>query len=424
LWREARAAAMLDHPHICSIHDISEADGCNFIVMQYVVGETLAEKLKREKMNLCEVLNIAIQVTDPLEEAHAHGIIHRDIKPANIIVNDKGQAKVLDFGLAKFSAENLIAKSKVTTAKPLSKSGAIMGTVPLMSPEQVRGKRLDARTDIFSFGATLYEMSCGRSPFAGDTDAETISAILRDEPSWAEIPDPLQPIVQKSLMKKADERYQTAQDLLADLRQLQKRLEMEMEPSAAPEKFGVPTLGGKLTDAQKGLKQTRPTSGAQYLVSEIKRHKSVSIALVLILLLAIGGLGFWYASNRSANTTQIHSIAVLPLENLSGDPAQEYFADGMTESLISNLARIRALKVISRTSAMRYKGSPKSLPEIARELNVDAVIEGSVQRSGGRVRVTAQLIHAATEAHLWVRDYERDLTDVLKLQSEVARGRG
>jgi eukaryotic-like serine/threonine-protein kinase len=275
LWREARAAAMLDHPHICSIHEISEADGCNFIVMQYVVGETLAEKLKREKMNLCEVLNIAIQVTDPLEEAHAHGIIHRDIKPANIIVNDKGQAKVLDFGLAKFSAENLIAKSKVTTAKPLSKSGAIMGTVPLMSPEQVRGKRLDARTDIFSFGATLYEMSCGRSPFAGDTDAETISAILRDEPSWAEIPDPLQPIVQKSLMKKADERYQTAQDLLADLRQLQKRLEMEMEPSAAPEKFGVPTLGGKLTDAQKGLKQTRPTSGAQYLVSEIKRHKSV-----------------------------------------------------------------------------------------------------------------------------------------------------
>jgi TolB-like protein/Flp pilus assembly protein TadD len=393
--------------------------------MQYVEGETLADKLKREKMPLREVLHIAIQVVDALDEAHAHGIIHRDIKPANIIINARGQAKVLDFGVAKF-AEDLEAKSNIAAAKLSSKSG-IMGTVPYMSPEQVCGKELDARTDIFSLGAMLYEMACGRSPFARDTDAETISAILRDEPSWAEIPADLQPIVQKSLMKDADERYQTAKDLVADLRELQEHSEMEIATPSAPERFGISSSGGKLTDAQTDPKQAQRPSSAESIVSQIKKHKTASLALVSILLLASAGLGLWRFSNRRPNTTklasltQIRSIAVLPLENLSGDPAQEYFADGMTESVISNLARIRALKVISRTSAMRYKGSQKSLPEIARELNVDAVVEGTVQRSGGRVRVTAQLIHPATDTHLWARDYERDLTDVLKLQSEVAR---
>jgi serine/threonine protein kinase/Flp pilus assembly protein TadD len=426
LWREARAAATLDHPNICAIHEIAETDSCSFIVMHYVEGETLAEKLNREKMNLCEVLKVAVQVADALVEAHACGIIHRDIKPGNIIINDKGQAKVLDFGLAKF-ADNLESKTKVTTAKLISKSGAIMGTVPYMSPEQVRGKRLDARTDIFSFGAMLYEASCGRQPFARETDAETISAILRDEPSWVEIPAELQPIVQKALMKNADERYQTATDLSADLRELQKRLEMETAAPDTPEKFGVPLLRGKLTDAQTNLRQTQRASSAEYIAGEIKKHKSVSLAVLAISLLAIGGLGLWGFSSRSANqvqppsATQIRSIAMMPLENLSGDLAQEYFADGMTESLINKLAQIRALRVISRASVMRYKRSQKSVPEIARELNVDAVIIGSVQRSGGRVRVTAQLIHGATDAHLWARDYERDLTDVLRLESEVAR---
>src|SRR6266446_6291199 len=228
LWREARAAATLDHPNICAIHEIAETDGCNFIVMQYVKGETLACKLKREKMSLREVLNNAVQVADALEEAHAHGITHRDVKPANIIINDKGQVKVLDFGLAKFT-ENLEAKSKIATDKPSSKSGSIMGTVPFMSPEQVLGKRLDGRTDIFRFGAMIYEMSCGRQPFARDTDAETISAFLRDEPSWEDIPDELQPIVHKCLMKNPAERYQTAKYLAADLCELQRRFETEPE---------------------------------------------------------------------------------------------------------------------------------------------------------------------------------------------------
>ncbi len=427
LWREARAAATLDHPNICAIHEIAESEGCNFIVMQYVEGETLAERLKHKKLNLSDVLNIAVQVADALSEAHAHGIIHRDMKPANIIVNEKGQAKVLDFGLAKFTVENVEAKSQVITAKLSSKSGAIMGTVPFMSPEQVRGRRLDARTDIFSFGAMLYEMICGCSPFARETDAETISAILRDEPFFGEIPVEIQPILQKSLMKNADERYQTARDLLFDLKSLQKRLQLETDGSVAPGRYGVSTSDAEFPGAQTGRQQARPTSSAEFIVNEIKKHKVASLIVLSFLLLAIGGLGWQRLSNRSAiamlpaSATEIKSIAVLPLENLSGNPAEEYFADGMTDALINNLAQIRVLKVISRTSAMRYKGSNKSLPEIARELNVEAILEGSVHRAGGRVRVTAQLIHAATDTHLWARDYERDLTDVLKLESEIAR---
>ncbi|MGB7207454.1 MAG: protein kinase [Pyrinomonadaceae bacterium] len=224
LVREAQAAAILDHPHICAIHEISETDEGSFIVMHYVEGETLADVLA-ERLTVEKSLDLAIQIADALSEAHAHSIIHRDIKPANIIVNEKGQAKVLDFGLAKF----IEAESQEDTVKRLNSSGAVMGTVPYMSPEQLRGKRLDARTDIFSFGAMFYEMLSGQQAFAKESNAETISAILNDEPDWTRIPARLQPIVQKSLKKKRDERYQTAQDLTRDLRETQKSGELLIE---------------------------------------------------------------------------------------------------------------------------------------------------------------------------------------------------
>ncbi|MDQ3062451.1 MAG: serine/threonine-protein kinase [Acidobacteriota bacterium] len=228
LLREAQATALLDHPHICAIHEISETDDCSFIVMQYVEGKTLADVLTEKSLSVEKSLDLAIQIADALEEAHAHNIIHRDIKPANIIVNERWQAKVLDFGLAKF----VEAESNAETAKRLNSSGAVMGTVPYMSPEQLRGKRLDARTDIFSFGAMFYEMLCGRQAFAGESHAETISAILNDQPDWTKIPRKLQPIVRKSLMKNKDERYQTANDLMRDLRDARQSGEFTKSPPA------------------------------------------------------------------------------------------------------------------------------------------------------------------------------------------------
>jgi serine/threonine protein kinase len=216
LLREARAVAKLDHPNICAIYEISESDDCSFIVMQFVEGETLADILVKERLSVKKSRNFAIQIADALEEAHLHHIIHRDIKPSNIIVNQKGQLKVLDFGLAKF----IEAETEGETSKRLSSSGAIMGTVPYMSPEQLRGKRLDARTDIFSFGVLVYEMLSGISPFQHDSNAESISAILKDEPDWTRIPIELRPIAQKSLMKDKDERYQTAKDFAQDLRNI------------------------------------------------------------------------------------------------------------------------------------------------------------------------------------------------------------
>ncbi len=381
LLREARAAAMLDHPHICQIHEIAESKDCNFIVMQYVKGETLLERLKREKLPLPEVLNIAVQIADALAEAHAHNIIHRDIKPANIIINEKGQAKVLDFGLAKFTAGNAKAKSEAA-AELLSKSGAVMGTVPFMSPEQVRGKRLDARTDIFSFGSMLYEMLCGQSPFARETDAETISAILRDEPFFGEIPDELKPIVRKSLIKNADERYQTAKDLLTDLKRLQKRLEFEAE-------LGVPpgtSPGFKFDESKTQILEVRPTD-------EKKPPQ--------------GG------------TPNANSIAVLPFANMSADAENEYFCDGLAEELLNALAKINDLKVAARTSAFAFKDKNTNVSEVGNILNVKTVLEGSVRRAGNRLRITVQLINAADGYHLWSERYDREMADIFDVQDEI-----
>jgi serine/threonine protein kinase len=243
LLREARAAASLDHPNICQIYEISAADDCNFIVMQYVEGETLAEILAKERLSVNRALSLAIQIADALAEAHARKIVHRDIKPANIIINEKGQAKVLDFGLAKL----IEAKTKEETAQNLSNSGAVMGTVPYMSPEQLRGKTLDARTDIFSFGVLVYEMLSGRQAFSRENNAETISAILNDEPSLTVIPPKLREIVEKSLMKERDRRYQTAKDLTRDLYNLQQSGEILTRTSGKfGEGFNAPTISNTM----------------------------------------------------------------------------------------------------------------------------------------------------------------------------------
>ena len=414
LVREARAAATLDHPNICSVYEVGEADGRSFIAMQFVEGETLDLRLKQRPLELKESLSLASQIADALVEAHAHGIIHRDIKPANIIISSRGQAKVMDFGLAKVIQQAQAIESEADTEALLSTPGAILGTVPYMSPEQVRGEALDARSDIFSFGVVLYEMLSGRQPFASESAAATVSAILTHEPPplarfALNVPEELQRIVRKCLEKDRERRCQTMRDVALDLENVLRENQ-------------------SMQDVQRSSREQQATGAAAGTADRSRKWRDAFTSWRPLLVAALGvtlvvaALVYTrrFRAVPTAAPPEIKSLAVLPLDNLSGDPAQDYFADGMTEALITGLAKVSALRVISRTSVMQYKGTRKTVPEIARELNVDAIIEGSVQRAGERVQITAQLIQASTERHLWAQTYERDLKDVLSLQSEVA----
>lgn len=406
LIREARSAATLDHPNICAIHEVGEDRGRHFIVMQYVKGETLDCKIKTQTIDRSEALTISVQIADAIAEAHTRGIIHRDIKPHNIMITARGQAKVMDFGLAKDVRGTSELNSEAETASLLTGPGLMVGTVPYMSPEQVRGEGADTRSDIFSFGTLLYELFSGRRPFAAESTAGTISAILTSEPPplaryATDVPTELERIVRKCLEKDPERRYQTMRDLVIDLE------------NARGE------YGAVRSSDTRGESATAKDSSQPGI---FKSRRALVVAGFAVLLVS-GALvyAFFFRSLPATNQAEIRSLAVLPMANLSGDPAQDYFADGMTEALIAGLARVGALRVISRTSVMQYKGAHKPLPEIARELNVDAIVEGSVQRFGERVRVNVQLIHAPTDRHLWSETYDRDLRDILLLQNEVAR---
>jgi len=403
--REAKAASSLNHPNICTIYEIDESDGRTFIAMELLEGQTLRHQIAGKPLEIEAVLDLGIQIADALDAAHSKGIVHRDIKPANIFVTARGQAKILDFGLAKRSAGQGggtdATADTLDVKEHLTSPGSVLGTVAYMSPEQVRGKELDARTDLFSFGAVLYEMCTGTLPFRGDTTGTMFDSILNRAPVAPvrinpNTPPKLEEIIHKALEKDRKLRYQHASEVRTDLQ----RLKRDTESGQA----------GAATD------KTRK--------NRVLWRGVIATAGGLVLLLAavvgfnVGKLREWLPGPVGA--PRIGSLAVLPLENLSHDSEQDYFADGVTEELIADLSKISALRVISRTSTMQYKGVHKSVPQIAKELNVDGIVEGSVQRSGDRVRISAELIYAARDMHVWAESYDRQLRDVLTLQGEVA----
>jgi len=398
--REAKAVAALNHPNIVTLYGIEESDGIRFLAMERIQGQPLSALIEPGGLPLKTILDWAIPIADALAAAHAHGVVHRDLKPANVMINEEGRPKILDFGLARISAPSSSPVHAESVTEAMTTQGAVFGTVPYMAPEQLRGERADARADLFSFGAMLYEMAAGRRPFTGATGAEVAASILTKDPAPLEgiridLPAVFVRIVGHCLEKDPNRRIQSAADLRHDLFDLAEEL------------------------------RTRP--GAVAIAAPAKEHATrrrlISITALTAVLFALVGavLILKPFGSKSALAKPIQSLAVLPLKNYSGDAAQDYFADGMTDALISNLAQIRALKVISRTSAMQYKDSKKPLGQIAKELGVEGIVEGSVVRSGSRVRVTAQLVNAAEDRHLWANNYEREMTDVLALQSEVVR---
>ena len=383
LLREARSAAALNHPHICTIYEVGETDGKMYIAMELIEGHSLSSAIETSPLSNAEVIRYGVQLTDAVAHAHDRGIVHRDLKSGNVMVTQEGRIKVLDFGLAKPVSSDVVTDAntevRMTT---LTQPGSVTGTPAYMAPEQLRGQPGDIRSDIWAIGVVLYEMVMGKRPFQGQTSYEMVSAILKEP--YPALPSKTQPqlrmVIERCLSKDPARRYSRAEEIRA-------ALESTVTPAAS--------------------------------------SWAVRIAAAAIVLAIIGTIGFTVLKDRIAfvsNPPHIQSLAVLPLENLSGDASQEYFADGMTEALINDLGKVRGpTRIIARSSVMRYKGSKLAPADIARELKVDALMTGAVVRSGDRVRVTAALVNPTNGEEVWSGRYDRNLRDVLTLQNELTR---
>ena len=405
--QEALTVATLSHPNVCTIHEVIDTgEDRHCIVMEYVEGKTLRDRIAGGRMDMTGALEVATQVASALSSAHAAGVVHRDIKLENIMLRGDGYVKILDFGLAKLTEREIPLDTEAQTQMLMNTTpGVVMGTVYYMSPEQARGLAVDARTDVWSLGVVLYELLTGHKPFQGPTTTDVIIAIAEREPAplstyLAEAPTQLENILRKALAKDREHRYQTAADLLNDLKNLKQQLDI----GAEVERFKA-TSGA--------------TSSRQFPFALTRR--SLLILATVVIVAAVSYVIFFSKSAGPATRTEIKSIAVLPLKNLSGDSSQDYFADGMTESLITDLSRISAMRVTSRPLVMQYKETSKSIPEIGRELNVDAVLTGSLERSGNQIKLAVQLINVASNQNLWTNKYEKDRRDVPTLQKEVTR---
>jgi eukaryotic-like serine/threonine-protein kinase len=397
--QEARAISALNHPNICTVYEVGEVDGRPFIAMEFVEGQLLSQQIPSVGLSLDQVERYGMQLADALAHAHSRGVIHRDLKAGNVMVTPSGRLKVLDFGISQRFEPGRIGDGTTVLDQSWESQHTFTGTLPYIAPEILKGQEADVRSDIWSLGVLLYEMSAGQRPFRGATAFELSASILRER--MPEISPPLPPVlnsvIEKALDKDPGQRYQSAGEV-----------------KAALEAAGTASRTHDFTTAR--MKPTEPG----------RIFSARNIAILCVLLASAGGIFYW-RDDRAAKSAHkapapgaIQSVAVLPLENLSGDATQDYFADGMTDALITELSQIRKLRVISRTSVMQYKHAQKPLDQIAQELNVDAIVEGSVLRDGDRVRVSAKLFQTNIEKALWAENFERSFTDILALQSDVA----
>ncbi len=439
---EAKAASALNHPNIIVIYEIGDADGANYIVSEFIEGETLREKIVRtacvsgrvccdgsppahaggSDLPLAEVLEIVIQIANALTAAHTAHIVHRDIKPENIMIRPDGYVKILDFGLAKLVEQKAVGFDESTIKQNRTAKGVILGTVNYMSPEQAKGEKIDARTDVFSFGVVIYEMIAGRTPFAGDSMSETFANLINSEPPplirySSNVPDELQRIVAKTLHKKKDERYQTMRDVLTDLKSLRENLAFDerLEKSnSSGDRNATAVLQATTGEANQRTAETNNPTG------RFNRRKSFAALAFAALLIGAVGLGYYFWTlNKSASSKK--SLAVLPFVNVGNDANAEYLSDGITESIINNLSQLSGLKVMSRNSVFRFKTNQIDTRQIALQLGVETLVTGDIKQLGDKLVINVRLIDGRDDSQIWGNQYVKNSTDIIAAQNEIAQ---